>query len=78
MVLVLFITWVMQLFVMTMMISNVLNDHCDECGDKGIHNEEKIRKQYHVCLFYFLSNQDINDFMRNKFRVTVPQYFPLN
>ena len=29
--------WVMQLFVMSMMISNVLNNHCDEYGDKGIH-----------------------------------------
>ena len=30
-------TWVMQLFVIPMIISNVLNNHCDECGDEGIH-----------------------------------------
>ena len=31
------ITWVMQLFVMSMTTSNVLNNLCDECEDKGIH-----------------------------------------
>jgi hypothetical protein len=37
MVLVLFITWVMQFFVMLMTTSNVFDEHCDRCGDKRIH-----------------------------------------
>jgi len=46
--------WVMQFFVVLMTTSNVFNEHCDRCGDKGIHSHMRKVLNSNIMFVYFV------------------------